>query len=103
MAKKLKNKTIQNYIQVSEERSEEVIARIDADGDGWVTWEEFRDHLSNRRVSDAFDSMDINHDGVISSEEFSKFYLGADQNGDGVVSDAEMADFIARTTPRPDK
>lgn len=102
MKAKLRNKTIQNYIQVSEDRVNDVVAQIDADGDGWVTWTEFRDHLSNKRVSDAFQSMDINGDGVISNDEFSKFYLGADEDDDGVVTDHEMQNFLARTTPRAD-
>merc|ERR1712046_359 len=68
MEKKLCRKEIQNYIQVSAERIEEVVKAIDADGDGWVTWAEFRDHLSNKRVSDAFQNMDIDGDGVISNE-----------------------------------
>merc|ERR1711934_771776 len=100
MEKKLRKKEIQNYIQVIAERIEEVVEAIDADGDGWVTWAEFRDHLSNKRVADVFQNMDVDGDGVISSDEFRKFYLGADTDGDGKVSDREMAEFIQRTKPQ---
>jgi len=71
---------------------------IDADGDGWVTWEEFRDHLSNRRMSAAFSTMDLDGDGQISSDEFRKFYIGADLDGDGQISETEMRDFLKKTS-----
>jgi len=79
-------------------RIDKVVAMIDADGDGWVTWEEFRDHLSNRRMSAAFSTMDLDGDGQISSDEFRKFYIGADLDGDGQISETEMRDFLKKTS-----
>jgi len=99
MKKKLKDPVIQNYIQVEAARIDKVVALIDADGDGWVTWEEFRDHLSNRRMSNVFNNMDLDGDGAISNDEFRKFYMGADVNGDGEISEQEMREFMKRTAP----
>jgi len=98
MKRKLTDPVIQNYIQVEAARIDKVVAMIDADGDGWVTWEEFRDHLSNRRMSAAFSTMDLDGDGQISSDEFRKFYIGADLDGDGQISETEMRDFLKKTS-----
>ena len=59
MKKKLTDERISNFIQVEASRIDKVVASVDADGDGWVTWEEFRDHLSNRRTTNAFNDMDL--------------------------------------------
>jgi len=97
MKKKLQDPVIQNYIQVSEDRIDKIVSLIDADGDGFVTWEEFRDHLSNRRMTQAFSSMDLDGDGKISTEEFSQFYIGATVNNDGQISDSGMKNFLNKT------
>jgi Ca2+-binding EF-hand superfamily protein len=99
MKRKLQDPVIQNYIQVAASRIDKVVAMIDADGDGVVTWEEFRDHLSNRRMTSIFTNMDLDGDGQISSDEFRKFYLGADLDGDGQISAAEMQEFMKNSTP----
>merc|ERR1712195_23900 len=82
MRRKLLDPVIQNYIQVEASRIEKVVSVIDADQDGWVTWEEFRDHLTNRRMNTAFSTMDLDGDGEISADEFRKFYIGADLDAD---------------------
>ena len=83
LRRKLTDPVIQNYIQVEASRINKVVLVIDADQDGWVTWEEFRDHLTNRRMNTAFSTMDLDGDGEISADEFRKFYIGADLDGDG--------------------
>jgi len=92
MKRKLTDPVIQNYIQVDSARIDKAVGIIDADADGWVTWEEFRDHLSNRRMSSAFNTMDLDGDGQISAQEFQKFYIGADLDGDGQISEMGMRD-----------
>jgi Ca2+-binding EF-hand superfamily protein len=97
MKKKLQDPIIQNYIQVSSDRIDKVVAQIDADGDGFVTWEEFRDHLSNRRMTQAFSGMDLDGDGQISSSEFTQFYIGNAVNKDGTISEKQMTGFLNST------
>jgi len=82
-----------------------------------VTWNEFRDYLSNRRISRSFKAIDADGDGVISSEEFAKFYAGDDMDhthgddelhttqshvvGKLKVDEDELAEFVRiTTTPR---
>eukprot|EP00656_Telonema_subtile_P013433 TRINITY_DN16822_c0_g2_i2.p1 TRINITY_DN16822_c0_g2~~TRINITY_DN16822_c0_g2_i2.p1 ORF type:complete len:370 (+),score=105.77 TRINITY_DN16822_c0_g2_i2:23-1132(+) len=62
------------FIGVTLDKVNEAVMLADADGDGWVTWAEFRDYLSVRRGKEVFHMLDADGDGTISPQEFEDFY-----------------------------
>ena len=64
---------------------------IDGDGDGYVSDEEYYDHI---RETDNFRRRDLNEDGVLEDNEWVEDhdynYIGWDLDGDGSVDDQEF-------------
>lgn len=66
---------------------------MDADGDKQVTKDEFRDYQAK---SGAFDSWDVNSDGMIDRDEFvNVLFIAHDTNSDEIIEPGEWAQFPA--------
>eukprot|EP00658_Telonema_sp_P-2_P085626 TRINITY_DN9799_c0_g2_i2.p2 TRINITY_DN9799_c0_g2~~TRINITY_DN9799_c0_g2_i2.p2 ORF type:complete len:284 (-),score=85.32 TRINITY_DN9799_c0_g2_i2:318-1169(-) len=75
MMEHLMDRETQRYIQVTAAKVGDMVEAVDANGDGWVTWEEFRDYLSVKHIEDQFSLMDMDKDGGMTLDEFQHFFV----------------------------
>lgn len=95
--------TLEEFNQASAER----FARMDADGDGNMTRDEFRDYVKSRRAERKqakFQRMDSDGDGSVSQAEYVAYktakaerrFAYMDKNGDGKVDQGEYASCMKK-------
>ncbi|KAI4914344.1 uncharacterized protein J4E92_009543 [Alternaria infectoria] len=91
---------------------DEVMQAVDTDGNGRITYQEFRKfvHETEKELQHLFQTIDYNHDGKISKDELrsalrtagltvpnsnlDKFFTEVDTNNDGTISFEEWRDFL---------